>query len=93
MFQNNLLNSDLLLHSSFYIGTSLFDIRSFLIICYAFCQCQDKVANLLTSFFTRSSIINFRKEKYFFYQTPEKATPEKPTLLRFVTTDIYLNNK
>ena len=50
MFQNNLLNSDLLLHSSFYIGTSLFDIRSFLIICYAFCQCQDKVANLLTSF-------------------------------------------
>ena len=28
--------------------------------------------------FTRTEIISCRKEKYLFYQIPDKATPEKP---------------
>ena len=49
VFQKKVLNFTLFLELSFYTETSLFDVLSLVIICYALCQCHDKVENLLYS--------------------------------------------
>ena len=49
LFEKWLLNSKLWLQLSFYKETYLVNLLSSLVISYAFCQCHDKVANLLTS--------------------------------------------
>ena len=36
-------------------------------------------------------MINFKKERYFFYQTLDKTTAKRTALVRIVVTDVYLD--
>ena len=43
--------------------------------------------------FTRTSVSHFKKEKYLFYQIPEKPTTKSPTCSQICSYDVYLNKK
>ena len=68
-----------------------FDVRSFLIIFYAFCQGHDKVANLLTYASLELKWLTIKKETYFLYKIPDKPTSNRTTLVRVVAIDVYLD--
>ena len=43
-----------------------------MIICDAFCQCHDKVANVLTNALLELKELSGKREKFLFYQKSEK---------------------
>ena len=42
--------------------------------CHAFCQCHDKVANVLTYVLLEVKYLSGKKEKFLFYQISDKPT-------------------
>ena len=52
-----------------------------MIICDAFCQCQDKVANVLTYALLELKYISGKMEKSLFYQISDKPTSKNLLLM------------
>ena len=68
-----------------------FVVPTFVIICFAFCQCHHKVAHYFG--LTRTQITSFRKEKQLCYHIPDKSTGKKFTLLRSIGVYAYISKR
>ena len=47
----------------------------------------------LSTYLLEIKLLTLNKEKYFFYQIPDKTNSKRVTPVRFLSTDVYLDKK